>query len=218
MAIQIVAIQFNHDPNAAASDALNIRRNGTQFVNVPEWQRTLSVNPEDSPAAYSLADTHGNPLTIQAKFRRIGGPLPNAEIRALDAGINPPISIWWLDLILRLLSFLLWRVFGGVLGEVKRHTVSFQANAETGFETFQLKRVRFRRLGVGVRDIRWRWQCRESAGAPWKDLGFTTQVELDIHQLYGRSLVRFAHCWRATRIRAGAGRRRTVRTGCDAAL
>lgn len=174
MVLQILAIKFNHDPNAATSDALNIRRNGSEFVDVPEWRRTLSVNPEDSPAAYSLVDTHGNTLTIQAKFRWTGAPIQSAEIRALDAGIDPPVSNWWFALIIKLIRFLLRFIFGGVLGEVKSRPVSFQANGETAFETFELKHGRLRRLGVGVRDIRWRWQYRLNAGEPWKDLGLTT--------------------------------------------
>ena len=176
--MQILAIKFNHDPTAATSDALNIRRNASQFVTVPEWRQTASVNPEDSPAAYSLADTQGHTLTIQAKFRRLEAGVQNAEIRALDAGIDPPVSVWWLALILRLLRFLLRLIFGGVLGEVKPRTVSFQANGETAFETFELRHVRMWRLGVGVRDITWRWQYRLSAGDSWKDFGLTA------HRIY----------------------------------
>lgn len=44
----IEAIKFNHDTNAAVNDALNIRKNATQFVAIPEWRRFVSVNPEDS--------------------------------------------------------------------------------------------------------------------------------------------------------------------------
>jgi len=49
--IAIEAIKFNHNHNSATHDALNIRRNVTQFVHVPEWRRLISVNPEDSPVA-----------------------------------------------------------------------------------------------------------------------------------------------------------------------
>lgn len=66
--IAIEAIKFNHHPGSATQDAFNIRRNATQFVHVPEWRRFISVNPEDSPAAYAVASTHGNPISIQASF------------------------------------------------------------------------------------------------------------------------------------------------------
>ena len=64
----IEAIKFNHDPNAATHDALNIRKNATQFIGVPEWRRFISVTPEDSRAAYAVAPTHGNTITIQVSM------------------------------------------------------------------------------------------------------------------------------------------------------
>jgi len=39
MGVQLEAIKFNHDSASATHDALNVRRNATQFVTVPEWQR-----------------------------------------------------------------------------------------------------------------------------------------------------------------------------------
>ena len=39
--IAIEAIKFNHDDNSATHDALNIRKNATQFVHVPEWRRFI---------------------------------------------------------------------------------------------------------------------------------------------------------------------------------
>src|SRR5207249_1224 len=62
--IAIEAIKFNHQSNSAASDALNVRRNGTQFTSVPEWRRFISVNPEDSRAVYAVAPASGNTVTI----------------------------------------------------------------------------------------------------------------------------------------------------------
>jgi hypothetical protein len=55
--ITVEAITFNHDPGAATHDALNIRRNASQTVHVPEWRRFISVNPEDSPAVYAVTTT-----------------------------------------------------------------------------------------------------------------------------------------------------------------
>jgi hypothetical protein len=60
----IEAIKFNHDSNAAAADALNVRKNATQFIEVPEWRRFISVNPEDSRAVYAVAPTKGHAVTI----------------------------------------------------------------------------------------------------------------------------------------------------------
>ncbi len=85
MNILLEAIKFNHDPTAATADGLNLRRNATQWVNVPEWQRGISVNPEDSPAAYAIKETRGHVLTIQAQFRRTDPSIRTAQVRALDA-------------------------------------------------------------------------------------------------------------------------------------
>ena len=63
--IAIEAIKFNHKHNSAKHDALNIRRNATQLVHVPEWRRFISVNPEDSPAAYAVGPTQGHTITIE---------------------------------------------------------------------------------------------------------------------------------------------------------
>jgi hypothetical protein len=63
--IAIEAIKFNHDANAAAKDALNIRKNAAGFISIPEWQRFLCVNPEDSRAAYAVATTKGKTITIE---------------------------------------------------------------------------------------------------------------------------------------------------------
>lgn len=62
--IAIEAIKFNHNHSSATHDAFNIRKNASQFVHVPEWRRFISVNPEDSPAAYAIAATQGNHITI----------------------------------------------------------------------------------------------------------------------------------------------------------
>src|SRR6516225_9590653 len=123
MAVQLLAIKFNHDPNSATNDALNIRKNATQFVNVPEWQRGASINPEDSPAAYAIADTTGNTVTIQAKFRRTNNEAETAQIRAVGpAG--------------RLIRPFLPALLKNVLGDVQAKQVTFEANGETSFETF----------------------------------------------------------------------------------
>jgi hypothetical protein len=80
--IAVEAIKFNHDPASASHDALNLRKNATQFITVPEWRRFLCVNPEDSRAAYAVAPTHGKTITIQASFSSTDHALGQAEIRA----------------------------------------------------------------------------------------------------------------------------------------
>jgi hypothetical protein len=169
MSVLLEAIEFNHDPNSATADALNIRRNATEFVTVPEWQRGISVNPEDSPAAYALKETQGHTITIRAKFSRTDPEIQTIEVRAVDPEIDPPMRdgcaglIWWFIRIL-----LRW-IYGNVLGEVKAKQVSFLATGQTNFETFELQNVRLWNVGVGVHTTTWRWQYRRQSNDPWTD-------------------------------------------------
>ncbi len=142
MSVVLDAIKFNHDPNSATADALNIRKYATEFVTVPEWQQGLSLNPEDSPTAYSIAGTQGHVITIQAKFHRTDPSLQSIEVRALDAHGNPPGHGGCLGWLIRLLWFIFRALFGNVLGEVKAKTVTFLPNGQTNFETFELHHVR----------------------------------------------------------------------------
>src|SRR3981189_2935880 len=79
--IAIEAITFNHNTGAATHDALNIRRNAIQPVHIPEWRRFISVNPEDSPAAYAIGPTHGNPITILVSLSSTDPAIAFVEVR-----------------------------------------------------------------------------------------------------------------------------------------
>ena len=77
--IAIETVQFNHDPTGATHDAMNIRRDATQTVTLPEWRRFACVQPEDSPAAYSVASTRGNAITVKASFSCTDPSISSAE-------------------------------------------------------------------------------------------------------------------------------------------
>ena len=128
----------------------------------------LSINPEDSPVAYALAETKGNTITIQAQFRRLDPRLRAVEIRAVDP-IVPSGNSGCLGWLWRLIFAILRLLFGNVLGEVKARRVVFPASGLTSLETFQLRRVRLWRAGVGVRATTWRWQYRRRRKHPWTD-------------------------------------------------
>lgn len=179
MNVLLEAIKFNHDPTSETTDALNIRRNETQFVTVPEWQRNISINPEDSPAAYALCETRGKNLTIKAKFKCTDPSIQAIEVRAIDAVINPTLSsgLGLSALALRILRLILRSSLGNVLGEVKERSVTLR-EGETDFETFELTNVRIWDVGVGVSDIRWRWQFRLSPTDAWTDFETTS------HRIY----------------------------------
>src|ERR1700730_6345354 len=79
--IAIEAIKFNHNPGSATHDAFNIRKNAMQTVHVPEWRQFISVNPEDSPAAYAVAPTKGNHITIEVSITTSDPGLAFVEVR-----------------------------------------------------------------------------------------------------------------------------------------
>jgi hypothetical protein len=196
MSVQLEAIKFNHDPTSATTDALNIRRNAnaTQFVTVPEWRRGISVNPEHSVAAYAIEETRGRTITIQAKFSRDDPRITTIEVRAVQPPPAEPPQWWLQGLLSPLLPWpayyyyylwyynYLWQISlppaGNVLGEVRARQVTFQPNGETGFETFELQNLRLRSRGVGIHNVKWRWQFRRRPGDLWTDLTESN------HQIY----------------------------------
>jgi len=175
--IQLEAIKFNHDANDASHDAINLRRNASQWVNVPEWQRAICVNPEDSPAAYAVAHTAGNAVTIQASFSCTDPECTSAEIRALDNVVYPGIvfvkqptgCLAWL---VKVLIPLIRALVGNVLGDVGATTVSF-AGGQSGFVSFTLVNTRLNGASVGARTTEWRWQYRRTPADPWTDIAIT---------------------------------------------
>lgn len=173
MRVELEAIKFNHDPESATVDALTIRKNATESVSVPEWQRDISLNPEDSPAAYAICETRGHTVTIQAKFKCLDKSQPSIEVRALDERINlrsqSPCSL--AGLATTLLRPLLRKLIGNVLGEVCQRRVALN-DGESKFEAFDLKHVRLAAAGVGVQDMVWRWQYRLDRGS-WTDFADT---------------------------------------------
>lgn len=176
MGIKILAIKFNHDTNSHATDALNIRKNRTEFITVPEWQRGISHRPIDSEAAYAIKETQGNTITIQAKFQ--ASAIEGAEIRAIDAitvPFEPKGCIGWLIAII----IALYKVFfGNVLGDVKELWVNFDSSGDSGYVTFELKNPKIGNYGVGVRVTKWRWQYRTQSGGSW------TYFDTTDHQIY----------------------------------
>jgi hypothetical protein len=175
LVLRLEAIQFNHDSCSASVDAFNIRKNQKEFVEVPEWRRNVSINPEDSPAAYALCETRGNTLTIRARFSWDDRGVSPVDIRALDGRINPKPgnNSAFSASAVRLLRPVLRSSIGNVLGEVAQQNIK-PCEDETVFHEFELKNVRIWDAGVGVQDIVWRWQYRLSGTSNWIDFALTT--------------------------------------------
>ncbi|MGH9874440.1 MAG: hypothetical protein ACRD9S_18450 [Pyrinomonadaceae bacterium] len=171
MQVILEAIKFNHDADSATHDAFSIRRNETEAVTPPEWQRGISKNPEDSPAAYARKAVHNQTLTIEAKFScdRPGGKL---WIQAVDGKLNP----------LKNGSALLLQT--NVLGSVRAKQVEFQKK-ETDYMSFDLKDVTIEQSGVRVDDIVWNWQVSPD-GSNWQPLTTTSHRIYTVLDLPGR--------------------------------
>ncbi len=130
MTIRIESISFNHRPATPATAALTIRKNQSDEVTVPEWQNGM-IDPESSPAAYTLNQIISNRLTIKAEFRR-------------DSD-RDPASVTVRTVAQR----------GNVLGNVISRTINFGTSLST-VALFELASPSGN-PGVGVWDIAWDW-------------------------------------------------------------
>lgn len=177
MPVFLEAVKFNHDPESATSDALNIRKNETMPVTVPEWR---SDKPLDSLAAYAISETLGNKITIQAKFKLIDSDIKSLEIRAID-----PASIFGIseldDVVHTVLSWINPRPktpTRNVLGRVKSKRVAFDEHGDSGFQTFELDDVDIWNVGVSVSTTIWQWQYRLASQDGW------TNFDKSRHRIY----------------------------------
>ena len=156
MTVWIEAVNFNHDHGAASHDALNIRRNAKEEVRLPEWQEGICVRPEDSPAAYSIAETHGNNITIKASFRSSNPSSHTLEIRAVDDLDDPDVP----------------PECRNVLGQVQAKAIAFTAG-QSGLQELTLHKVHLNEWGVGVRETTWHWQMRDDPDDDWEQFATT---------------------------------------------
>ncbi len=177
MSVAVKEIKFNHDINSINNNALTIRKNKTQIVNVPEWTDGLSMNPEDSPVAYSMLETNGNTITIQARFQIIDERATRAEIRAIDAVTEPRVPGGCIGWLIKLIYSLIKAIFGNVLGNVKSRWVDFN-NGDSGFVSFELLNPRIWSAGVGIYITEWQWQWRFSKKQSWKNM------QISKHKIY----------------------------------
>jgi hypothetical protein len=182
MSMLLEAIKFNHDPTSATNDAFNIGENARPSWRVPEWRRGISVNPEDSTAAYAIKETRGNTISIQAKLKRTDPNIQKCYVRAVDPTADAPPLVGCIGLLYRLLLIITGGRFGAVqrslsgniLGEVKAKQITFPADGETDFTTFQLHHMRLWSAGMGLHTVTWRWQFRLRPSEPWTDFATTT--------------------------------------------
>ena len=146
MEVHLEAINFNHDHESVSTDAFNIRKNETTSIALPEWRRGVSVNPEDSRAAYSICDTRDHVLTIKARLRCSDKAIKQLTIQAIEAADSCSTH--------------------SVLGKVSKTLVTF-VDGVSEFTLFNLQDPKIWTLGIGVYDIAWSWQYFEDSSSSW---------------------------------------------------
>lgn len=171
MSVQLESIAFNHDPIGHSGDALTIRRNASQAITVPEWRHGVSTTADDSPAAYSLADVHGNSVTVQVELRRTGPCGDVVQVRALDLNAGGGC----LYLIFQALGLGGWikPSPGNLLGRVAARKVYFGSGNLSGSLLFKLADHRLDTAGVEQSITLWRWQYREVPFGQWTDFAIS---------------------------------------------
>jgi hypothetical protein len=191
MSIKLLAVKFNHDPNSHHQDALNIRRNASEEIQVPEWVRGMT-QPEDSLAAYALKEITGNIITIQAKFERLDPLINQVYIKATNPPPQPlPQSFWkWLLQIIEkypwIKYYLYWLWFIGfgknAMGEVKETLVTFDPSGESDYAPFELHYHFLQQRGIGRHLIEWHWQYRLQPNAPWTSFDISKHLIFTVLQ------------------------------------
>ena len=154
--IRLESIAFNHDSATATHDAINMRKNATDWIAVPEWRRGVSLLPEDSTAAYAVKQVGSNIVTLRVSLSCSDAAIHTAWVRAVDAVIDPPPPTGCLGWLLCLVRWIFRALFGNVLGEVKARSVSFTAG-QSGSVSFQLQSMKLGHASVGAHTTKWRW-------------------------------------------------------------
>jgi hypothetical protein len=150
MIIRLERVTFNHDPADCSVDAFNIRVD--HDTKAKDWVHGATT---PSPAAYALAATVANTLTIQAQFSFSGGtPGPSVSVRA------QPVS-----------------ADDAPLGSVLSAPVVVPAaGATTAPVAFTLEDPGFRTTGAGRYPMSWQWQVQLTQNGAWLDFDRSDHV------------------------------------------
>ncbi|MEO8450567.1 MAG: hypothetical protein ABI647_12280 [Gemmatimonadota bacterium] len=144
MALKLKTITFNHNPADPTVSALNIRRNKDFEVLVPEYDIANPRPAVEQCAAYAIAPTTAQVVTVALSFG-IGQPAQAAfEVKASG---------------------------GGVLGALAPFPIAFNNTAQAT-AAVPLSARQFN--AIGRHDVSWDWQYREKGTVPWHPLVTTS--------------------------------------------
>ncbi|MET0386174.1 MAG: hypothetical protein ABW321_09465, partial [Polyangiales bacterium] len=138
----INTIQFSYHDGSLQHDGLHLRSNFAQAAPSPRWQRGAAIPDfRQAPAGYAIKESLGQVLALRIALQANG--LGGAFVRATG---------------------------GGVLGPVREQFVSFDADGQSGLQTFQLTGPTFHQSGVGAHDVTFNWQWRTRKNEAWREL------------------------------------------------
>ena len=130
--VMIDAIMFNHDTRRMSADAMNIRQDHYTTIEPPEWRLGEDWLPEDSRAAYSIADVGA--VTIKARFAIFPTSFTSATV---------------------------WATGGGLLGGIDPQVITFVDGISVPeFVEIPLNHQTIRTGGVRKEDLAWEWYSR----------------------------------------------------------
>jgi hypothetical protein len=149
------AIKLNNTPNALTPKTLNLRRNATTTIPIPEWTYQMDEAWE-APVAYNVAAVGTGPVTIKAKLQALeiladGTSQPwtgQAPVRAVGGGILGDLDEVLVDF-----------VDGVSTPEYIAFTASGHSLGSTGVR------------GVAMEDIAWTWQILRPGEVDFLDVG-----------------------------------------------
>ena len=102
MTLELSAIYFDHDKlptvcrpagSSPFTSAFHIRKNQDYEVSWPEYQKNILAENSASCAAYSIAETAGQPVFILAQFEDLSPANTIYEVKAEGGGVLGPLSL-----------------------------------------------------------------------------------------------------------------------------
>ncbi len=160
MSVSLASISFSRASSDGAH-GLNLRKNATESISLPEWRPNLSNEVKESVAAYAIEDVILRPPIIHAEFVT-DLPVERIQIRAVHPPL-PPFNDrqrFWLQTQVN------------VLGEVPAQWISLTQD-KAAITAIKLRHDRVVTRGVGVHRVVWHWQYRTRRGEAWRDLTVT---------------------------------------------
>jgi hypothetical protein len=155
MALQLASVEFPQKSAQLGRGSVPLRKNRTELIQLPQWERVVRTQPEISPVAYTLRDlSEGSPLVL-ARFERTAPLADEVQVRA----IQPP------DAAIPALPDA-----ANVFGNIKSGVLRFGAGS--GRETLLMEtETSFAATrGVGAYTVVWQWQFRERSAPVWTDI------------------------------------------------